>query len=52
MPGLNYRKWTAALIPLSGVVLGAIDPAKNAAKKGQYCPKRNPANAGQSARNF
>lgn len=39
MPGLNYRKWTAALIPLTGLVLGAIGPANMLQRKGNTAQK-------------
>ena len=39
--GTQLRSWNAALIPLAGVLLGAIDPAIDAAWAN---PKRNPAN--------
>lgn len=49
MPGLNYARWSAALIPPKGILFGAIIPAiicwrANAQKKpskapGMFTPK-------------
>ena len=49
--GTQLRSWNAALIPPKGVLLGAINPAIDAAWV-KY-PKRNPANMpGMCALNF
>lgn len=40
MPGLNYATWSAALIPREGIVLGAIDPAKNMLEDGIIAEKK------------
>lgn len=41
MPGLNYARRSAALIPPKGVLLGAIDPANRCCLDNT---QKNPAN--------
>ena len=47
--GSQLPRWTAALIPLAGVVLGAIGPAKMLRRKGNTAQKETQRMPGRAA---